>query len=317
MRGEHMEKIQEVANRILTETGKIFVGKRDKTQLLLAGILAGGNILVDDIPGVGKTTLVKALAYTLGCGFKRVQFVSDLMPGDILGMNIFNQKTGEFELKEGPIHTNILLADEINRATARTQSALLEAMEERQTTIDGKRYSLPQPFHVIATQNPIEQENTFRLPIAQLDRFMMRLSLGYPTKEEEVKMLLESGDEIDFHQMDVVTSASELVELQTLVHQVHVSEGIAGYIVDLVTATRSIPEIAVGASPRAAKSLYKVSKAFAVLSGRDFVTPDDVQAMLYPTLNHRLLLSSPAQISNENIKRILIKVTEETEIRKA
>ena len=311
-----MERIQIISNHILKETEKIITGKGEEIKLLILGILSNGHILIDDIPGVGKTTLAKTLSLVLGCEFRRIQFVADLMPGDVLGMNIFNQKTGQFEVRQGPVHTNILLADEINRATARTQSALLEAMEERQTTIDGKSYVLPRPFLVIATENPIESENTFRLPIAQLDRFMLCVCLGYPDKQHELRMLTDTGDSIDFSRVRAVTDAAEILKLQAQINNVHVSQGMLSYIVDLVRATRETPEIMLGASPRATKSLYKAAKTKAAMEGRDYVTPDDVQYAAVPVLRHRLLLRTPARMAGQNSTDVLLDIVKNTEIRK-
>ncbi len=299
------ERIQELGRQVLAETGKIIIGKERQVKLTLVALLSQGHILLDDLPGVGKTTLVKTLAIVLGLDSKRIQFVPDLLPADILGMNIFNQKTGEFQLMQGPVMTNLLLADEINRAIPRTQSALLEAMEEGQVTIDGETYPLPSPFVVMATQNPVESETTFQLPAAQMDRFLVRLSLGYPSPQEEQQMLDSLGDGIPFSSVNTVTSGEELLALQQSVQEVFVSQEVARYIVELVAATRQTPMAKMGVSPRGSRSLYRASKAWAALEGRRFVTPDDVQQLAHPVLDHRLLLSNEARLSGVTAEGLL------------
>ena len=260
--------------------------------------------------GVGKTTLVKTISIALGCQSGRIQFVPDLLPSDIIGMRIYNQKTGDFELRQGPVMTNLLLADEINRAIPRTQSALLEAMEERQISIDGEQFPLPAPFLVLATQNPVESESTFRLPAAQMDRFLIRISMGYPTPKEERRMLRNLGDEIPFDQVRPVTNAQELVEAQRQISQVHLSDAVADYIVALAAATRSHPQLKMGASPRATRGLYRAAKVWAAMEGRDFVTPDDVKTLAAPVLEHRLILDSGARFSGVSVSAILDDVLE-------
>ena len=242
--------IRKLSQNIQEETEKIIVGKSDRIRLIVMSILANGHILLDDLPGVGKTTLVKTISIALGCQSGRIQFVPDLLPSDIIGMRIYNQKTGDFELRQGPVMTNLLLADEINRAIPRTQSALLEAMEERQISIDGEQFPLPAPFLVLATQNPVESESTFRLPAAQMDRFLIRISMGYPTPKEERRMLRNLGDEIPFDQVRPVTNAQELVEAQRQISQVHLSDAVADYIVALAAATRSHPQLKMGGKPQ-------------------------------------------------------------------
>ena len=289
--------IRKLSQDILAETEKIIVGKSDRIRLLIMAVLANGHVLLDDLPGVGKTTLVKAVSIALGCRSGRIQFVPDMLPSDIIGMRIYNQKTGDFELRQGPVMTNLLLADEINRAIPRTQSALLEAMEERQISIDGERFPLPEPFLVLATQNPVESESTFRLPAAQMDRFLIRISMGYPKPEEEREMLRLLGDAIPFDTVRPVTNAQELVQAQQQVSQVHVSDPVADYIVALADRTRSHPQLKMGASPRATRGLYRAAKVWAAMEGRDFVTPDDVKALAHPVLEHRLLLDSGARLA--------------------
>lgn len=305
--------IQKLSRDICAQTEKIIVGKPEKIKLITMAILANGHVLLDDLPGVGKTTLVKTISIALGCEFGRIQFVPDMLPSDIIGMQIFNQKTGEFELRKGPVMTNILLADEINRAIPRTQSALLEAMEERQISIDGERFPLPKPFLVLATQNPVESESTFKLPAAQMDRFLIRTSIGYPSAEEELHMLALLGDEIPFHTVETVTNAEELSQAQREIAKVHVSETVAEYIIALVNATRTHPQLTIGASPRASRGLYKAAKAWAAMSGRDYVTADDVKALAHPVLEHRVLLDSGAKFSGFTATKVIADVLNKTE----
>ena len=302
--------IRRLAEDIQRETEKIIVGKPDRIRLIIMAVLANGHVLLDDLPGVGKTTLVKTVSLALGCGFGRIQFVPDLLPSDIIGMRIFNQKTGDFELRQGPVMTNLLLADETNRAIPRTQSALLEAMEERQISIDGERFALPEPFLVLATQNPVESESTFRLPAAQMDRFLIRISMGYPSPEEEREMLRRLGDEIPFQSVQAVTDAAELVRAQQEIARVHVSDAVADYIISLVDLTRNHSQLTMGASPRAARGLYRAAKTWAAMAGRDYVTPDDVKELAHPVLEHRLALSSGARFSGASAASVLDEVLE-------
>jgi MoxR-like ATPase len=297
--------IRNLTKSIEEETAKIVIGKNDRIRMIIMAVLSGGHILLDDLPGVGKTTLVKTISLALGCESGRIQFVPDLLPSDIIGMQIYNQKTGEFELRQGPVMTNLLLADEINRAIPRTQSALLEAMEEGQVSIDGQRIPLPKPFMVLATQNPVESESTFRLPAAQMDRFMLRMSMGYPKPQEEREMLRRLGDQIPLDKVQAVTSAEELMEARKQVEQVYVSDAVADYMIALATATREHPQLKMGASPRATRALYKASKAWAAMEGRDYVTPDDVQTLAHPVLEHRLLLMSNSRVSGTSTAAIL------------
>ncbi len=297
--------IPECTKAMVAETEKIIVGKTAQIRLILMTLLAQGHILLDDLPGVGKTTLVKTLSRVFGCESRRVQFVPDLLPSDITGMNIYDQKSGEFRFLPGPVSTNILLADEINRAIPRTQAALLEAMEEKQVTIDGVSVPLPEPFIVMATQNPVESETTFHLPAAQMDRFLIRLSLGYPTREEERDMLKNLGDEIPFDHVNTVTDAAGITEMQKSVFAVTVSDDMAQYIVDLVSATRSHALIRMGASPRASRALFRAAKAWAAMAGRDFVTPDDVQELAIPVLAHRLMLTNEARLTKKSAEAVI------------
>lgn len=300
--------ILKITERVLAETEKIIVGKHKEIELVLNGIFAEGHILLDDVPGVGKTTLVKTLALALGLDSRRIQFVPDLLPADVTGMNIYNQKSGEFQLMQGPVMTNLLLADEINRAIPRTQAALLEAMEERQVTIDGITYPLPKPFMVLATQNPVEQESTFRLPAAQLDRFMLKLSLGYPDAEAEKAMLANLGDEIPFEKVERVIDAEQLTALQKQIYEVYISPVVVDYIMSLVEATRENAMLKMGASPRATRALYKAAKARAAMQGRDFVIPDDVQQIASAVLSHRLIISNEARLAKLSAEQVMAEI---------
>ena len=280
-----IEDIQQMATRIRENVQRVIVGKDEAIDLAIIALLCRGHILVEDAPGIGKTTLAKALAQSLKCTFKRIQFTPDLMPTDVLGVNFYNQGIGDFQFREGPIFSQMLLADEINRATPRTQSSLLEAMQERQATVDGETRPLPDPFLVMATQNPIEMEGTFPLPEAQLDRFMLRIRLGYPTPEEESDILLRFEREYEPPDIDAVADAAELNEMQAQVSLVLVDDAVRMYIVDIVQSSRKNQSLTLGASPRAGLALYKASQARAALDGRDFVIPDDVKALATPVLS--------------------------------
>ena len=300
--------IRKLSQNIQAETEKIIVGKSDRIRLIIMAILADGHVLLDDLPGVGKTTLVKTISLALGCRSGRIQFVPDMLPSDIIGMRIYNQKSGEFELRQGPVMTNLLLADEINRAIPRTQSALLEAMEERQISIDGERFALPAPFLVLATQNPVESESTFHLPAAQMDRFLVRVHMGYPSPAEEREMLHRLGDAIPFDRVCAVTDAEELVQAQKELGKVYVSDEVADYIVAIAEQTRNHPQLKMGASPRATRALYRAAKAWAAMEGRDYVTPDDVKYLAHPVLEHRLLLDGGARFSGVTAASVLDQV---------
>ena len=297
--------IRSLAEEIGAECGKVIIGKGEQIRLVLTSLFAGGHVLIDDIPGVGKTTLVKALAAVLGCGMVRVQFTPDLLPSDIVGMNIYHQKTGEMVFSPGPVMTNILLADEINRAIPRTQSALLEAMEERQVSVDGVTYPLAPPFIVLATQNPVETETTFPLPAAQLDRFLFKLSMGYPTEAEETAMLRAVGDGASFQGLRPLLSPERINAIADEVRQVRLADPVVTYIVELVQATREQPDLACGASPRVSRDLFRASKAYAALAGRDFVTPDDVKYLARYVLPHRVLLSHQAALAGREAAAVV------------
>ncbi len=306
--------VQECTRLIKEETAKVFIGKSEQISLILMAALVGGHVLLDDLPGSGKTTLIKTMSKALGCDFKRVQFTPDLMPSDITGMTVFDQKSGDFRLIKGPVFTNILLADEINRAIPRTQSALLEAMEEGQVTIDNQTIALPEPFFVLATQNPVERESTFMLPWAQMDRFFVRLSLGFPDKEEEKLMLTSLGDEVDLSGMQAVTGPAELMQMREEIKQVFVSESVKQHIVDLVHATREGGQLENGASPRGSICLYQGSKSLAAMAGRDHVVPEDVAGIFVPVLAHRVRLSRAAARAGKTAEDILNSVLSSTPV---
>lgn len=291
--------------RLRAAIATVVVGKEEVVDLLLVALLCRGHVLVEDVPGVGKTLLARSLATAMGCGFRRVQFTPDVLPSDVTGSSIFDQRTSEFEFRPGPIFTPVLLADEINRATPRTQSALLEAMEERQVTVDGRTLPLPEPFLVLATQNPIELEGTFPLPEAQLDRFCARVAPGYPSADEEDEMLRRFGHDDPSTRLAAVTSAEEIVALQGARGEVAVGDAVRAYLLDLVRATRSSDRLSLGASPRAALALFRAAQARALLDGRSFVLPDDVKQLAGPVLAHRLLLRPDARLRGESAERIV------------
>src|SRR4249919_89075 len=277
-----MTKIQETGDKVLANVERVIVGKHHEVRLALVALLCRGHLLIEDVPGTGKTVLAKAIARSLGCSFRRIQFTPDLLPSDVTGLSIYNQKTQEFEFRPGPIMSQVVLADEINRATPKTQSALLECMDERQATIDGVTHPMPDPFLVIATQNPIEYEGTFALPEAQLDRFMMRLRLGYPAPLEEIVILDEQKRAHPLEELGEAASLEALQSAQNAVREVYVDSTISDYIVRLVNATRTHPDVYLGASPRGSLALYRAGQAFAGLSGRDYVIPDDIKILAGP-----------------------------------
>ena len=303
-----VEDLKSVADTIIANVERVIVGKHGEVELALIALLCQGHVLIEDVPGVGKTMLAKALAKSVGCAFKRIQFTPDLLPSDVTGVTIYNQKSGEFEFRSGPVMAQIVLADEINRATPKTQSALLEAMEERQVTVDGTTYTLPAPFMVMATQNPIEYEGTFPLPEAQLDRFMMRISLGYPSRSDEMKILDAQQLVHPIEAIGEVISRADLMEMQQRVKKTYVDPLVLEYIVDVVTATREHQEVYLGASPRGSQALHKATQARAALLGRDYAIPDDVKALATATLAHRLIVSPAARIRNVDPRHVIAEI---------
>jgi MoxR-like ATPase len=288
----------------------VIVGKSEVIELALVAILCEGHILIEDVPGIGKTTLARSLAASLGCTFRRIQFTPDLLPSDVTGISYFNQKTQEFQFRPGPIISQVVLADEINRATPRTQSALLEAMQEQQITVDGDTRHLPRPFLVLATQNPIELEGTFPLPEAQVDRFLMRLSIGYPTEAEEHAMLLRFEQEDPLEDLSAVTSPEELRVMQHHVREIRIEESVRGYIVDIVRATRGHPDIELGISPRGTLALYRCAQALAAVNGRAYVLPDDVKHLTPYVLSHRIMISPTTRLRGRTLSDVLMDVIE-------
>jgi MoxR-like ATPase len=305
-----LAQVQEHAGRVLDEVERAVVGKRDALELILLGLLADGHVLLEDYPGLAKTLTARSFAQVTQTGFNRIQFTPDLMPSDVTGSSIWNQRDGDFEFRPGPIFTNLLLADEINRAPPKTQAALLEAMQERQVTIEGITHQLARPFLVLATQNPIEYEGTYPLPEAQLDRFLLRVSFGYPSQSDEWEVLSRRmerrEDEVE---LTPVVDGQTLLELQAAIEDVHVGDAVGAYIVSLVTATRTSTSTTVGASPRGSLAVLKLARCKAALAGRDFVTPEDVKAVAVPALSHRLMLKPELwvqQLAAEDIVRELL-----------
>ena len=300
-----MQIVQSVANRVVNNVQTVIIGKQNEVRFTLLALLCEGHLLIEDVPGVGKTMLARAIARSIGCTFRRIQFTPDMLPSDVTGVSIYNQKTQEFEFRAGPIMAQMVLTDEINRATPKTQSALLEAMEERQVTVDGVTYPIARPFMVLATQNPIEYEGTFPLPEAQVDRFMMRINLGYPLKNHEVDMLTRQSDHHPIQDVDQVVTVEDLVEAQRAARTVYVDNLVKEYIVDLVNTTRDHPDIYLGASPRGSLALFNASRAWAAMEGRDFVVPDDIKLLAESTLAHRLIVSPSARIKNVNARQVI------------
>jgi MoxR-like ATPase len=306
------------AQLVKDNVARVIIGKDDVTEMLLVALLTEGHVLLEDVPGIGKTTLAKALARSLDCDFARIQFTPDLLPSDVTGLNYYNQKSQAFEFRPGPVLNQVLLADEINRATPRTQSSLLEAMQERQVTVDGETYSLPRPFLVMATQNPIELEGTFPLPEAQLDRFLMQLRLGYPTEDEEEEILLTYQVDDPLQTLQPVVSSEDVLELLRSVRETHVTEDVRRYVLRVVRTTREHEAVDLGVSPRGTLSLFKASQALAALRGRDFVIPSDVQYLCAPVLTHRLHISpqirlrgrTPAEVVAEIVGSVPVPVVE-------
>jgi MoxR-like ATPase len=305
----NIEVVRSLSERVIENVERVIVGKRREVQMTLIALLCEGHLLIEDVPGVGKTMLARSIAKSIGCSFRRIQFTPDMLPSDVTGVSMFNQKTREFEFRPGPVMAQIVLSDEINRATPKTQSALLEAMEERQITVDGVTYPMERPFLVLATQNPIEYEGTFPLPEAQIDRFMMRVSLGYPAAADEMRILELQREHHPLEDIGQVVTAAELVTAQAAIKQVYVDDLIKEYIVDLANASRRHPDVYLGASPRGSLALFKAARAYAALAGRTYVIPDDVKMLLISTFAHRLIISPSARLKNVEARAIVEQIS--------
>lgn len=302
------------ADRVIQNVEKVIVGKREAIEYLLIAMLCQGHALIEDVPGTGKTMLARAMAVSMGLDFKRLQCTPDLLPNDITGVSVFNQRTSEFDFRRGPVFVNILVADEINRATPRTQAALLEAMQEGQVSVDGTTHALPQPFLVLATQNPIEYEGTFPLPEAQLDRFLIRLSVGYPGDQDEIQVMRNNRLQHPITTLQQAVDGNELPKLAGLIGEVHIDESLERYIVAIVRATRRQSDVSLGASPRGSLALYKTSQAWAALRGRDYVIPDDVKWMIPLTLAHRLIMKPESELRGRTGLMILDEIVQKVEL---
>jgi MoxR-like ATPase len=309
MADPNIEVVQSLAERVIGNVERVIVGKRREVQMTLIGLLCEGHLLIEDVPGVGKTMLARSIAKSIGCSFRRIQFTPDMLPSDVTGVSMYNQKTREFEFRPGPLVAQIVLADEINRATPKTQSALLEAMEERQMTVDGVTYPMERPFLVLATQNPIEYEGTFPLPEAQIDRFMMRVSLGYPSAADEMRILELQREHHPVEDIGQIVTADELTTAQTAIKRVYVDDLVKEYIVDLANASRRHPDVYLGASPRGSLALFHTTRAYAALEGRTYVIPDDVKTLLVATFAHRLIISPSARLKNVEARAIVEQIS--------
>jgi MoxR-like ATPase len=305
-----IETAQRLAEKIIQNVEKVMVGKTEAVRLAVIALISQGHLLIEDAPGVGKTMLARSLAKSINCSFKRIQFTPDMLPGDITGVSIYNQKIADFEFRPGPLTAQVVLADEINRATPKVQSALLEAMEERQVTVDGITRQMPTPFHVLATQNPLEYEGTFPLPETQLDRFMLRINIGYPSQTEEIAVIENQQYVHPIEQIDHVVEVADILTLQETVRRVYVDDLVKQYIVSLVEATRHHPSIYLGASPRGSLALFRTAQARALLNGRDYILPDDVKALAIPALAHRSLLSSAGQSQGDDGRAPITEILE-------
>ncbi|MGC8855209.1 MAG: AAA family ATPase [Anaerolineae bacterium] len=309
-----MGNVRDFSERLLENLEKVIVGKRHSLELVVIGLLCQGHVLIEDVPGVGKTMLARSLARSLDCTFSRIQFTPDMLPSDVTGVSIYNQQRGQFEFRPGPIVGQIVLADEINRATPKTQAALLEAMEERQITVDGVTHALPRPFMVLATQNPIEYEGTFPLPEAQLDRFLLRLRLGYPSLLDEIRVLDDQKLQHPIESLAAVATAEEVLEAAEAIKNIYVSEPVKRYIVELTARTRKNEDVYLGASPRGSLSLYRSAQARAAMLGRDFVLPDDVKALATPVLSHRIIVNPAARLRDLSSERIVQEIIYSTPV---
>jgi MoxR-like ATPase len=306
-----ISQVQSFATSVIANIETVIVGKRDAVELAVVGLLSRGHVLIEDVPGVGKTMLARSLARSLGCSFGRIQFTPDMLPSDVTGVSVFNQATREFEFRPGPVMTQIVLTDEINRATPKTQAALLEVMEERQVTVDGTTHLLPKPFMVLATQNPIEYEGTFQLPEAELDRFLLRIRLGYPSLEDEVSVLEQQQFHHPVEDIEPVVSVEEVLETQELIKNVYVSPAVKRYIVELVDQTRQHADVYLGASPRGSLTLYRTGQVRAAMQGRDYVLPDDVKALAVAALGHRVIVGPRARLKGLGAENIVQSILEE------
>jgi MoxR-like ATPase len=306
--------ISNTINQIVENVRKVIVGKDEVIELAMVALLCEGHVLLEDVPGTGKTTMAKAIARSLGCSFQRIQFTPDLLPSDVTGIYYYNQKEQDFQFRPGPVMTQIVLADEINRATPRTQSALLEAMQERQVTVDGNTMTLPRPFLVLATQNPIELEGTFPLPEAQVDRFLLKIGIGYPTEDQENQILTRFERRDPLEDLEPVTSPEELVHLQTAVREVRVEDSVRGYVVQVARATRDHPAAALGASPRGTMALYRTAQARAAIHGRDYVIPDDVKTLAPHVLTHRIIISSQTRLRGRTTREVIDEVIDQVPV---
>ena len=309
-----LSEAREVAERLLANLGKVILGKEEEQRLAVMALMCRGHLLIEDVPGVGKTMLARSIARSIGGSFRRIQFTPDLLPADITGVSVYNQRDGAFEYREGPIVAQVVLADEINRASPKTQAALLEAMEERQVTVDGVPHPMPEPFIVMATQNPIEYEGTFPLPETELDRFIARLSLGYPDKEHETRMLEAQREVHPVDLLEPVVDERGFTALQDAVRRVHVSDEVKEYVVAIAGATRNHPNLYLGASPRGSLALFRLAQAKAALEDRDYALPDDVKALAYPALGHRVILGSAARIQGATAAEAIAEALEQTPV---
>jgi MoxR-like ATPase len=309
-----MNQIRDFSEKLISNVSKVIIGKRDEIRLAVICLLCEGHLLIEDIPGVGKTMLARSLAQSLGGSFGRIQFTPDMLPSDVTGVSIYNQADQEFEFRPGPVMSEIVLADEINRATPKTQSALLEAMQEKQITVDGITHALPELFMVMATQNPIEHEGTFRLPEAQLDRFLMRIQIGYPAEKDEMEMLDRQQYKHPINSLGPVVSVEEVLEMQQSLREIHIAPPVKQYLIDLVQHTRQHESIYLGASPRGSLGLYRASQALAAIEGRDYITPDDIQSVAGPILTHRVILAPGARLQERSEENILTEILESVQV---
>lgn len=309
-----MKEKNTVMKKIVENMSRVIVGKEGPARLMVIALASSGHVLIEDVPGIGKTTMANTMAKSVGLSFNRIQFTPDILPSDITGFTIFNQKTGEFEYRSGNIMSNVILADEINRTSPKTQASMLEVMEEKQVTVDGKTYSVPNPFMVIATQNPVEYMGTYPLPEAQMDRFMMKISMGYPSRSEEVEILYKFQKSSPIRELTPVVTSEELLDLQQQVREVRMDQSLAGYIVDLITVTRRHEHVMLGCSPRASISLFRASQAAALYEGRDYVIPEDIRDLAVPVLSHRLVLKQEAKIKRITNESIISEIIEDQKI---